>query len=537
MRKRLSRLLAAAVVLCALPLLLAACAGRQAEDGLDEGTLRIGVAKDIRGFDVQNYSLSALEAVHVNVFNHLVRWDGDMRVQPDLAASWERRDARTWRFRLRRDVRWHNGDPLVAEDVRYTLERAARDDTVTDPNYRIIERVDVIDAHTLDVVTRQDDPMLLSRLARVGSYIMPSRYIRERGFPHFLAHPIGTGPYRVQSWTKDDRVVLGANADYFGGTPRWRTVVVRAIPDDSTRVSELLTGGVDVAVGIPAPDVARIERDEGLRIVTGPSQRIMQLLVRTSPGYATHDPGVRRALALAIDAGLLCEAIFDGRATPTSALVPPGSVGFDPALHESTAANPAAARALLARAAPGGAVEIGMVATSGVYGQDKEIALAVASMLENAGFRVDLELLDGTQFNRLVRQRRMPELYMVGYTNSMFDGQVSLQRFSATAGGGASDYANPAYDELLLRAGAEMDAGIRQALLLDAQAMVARDLPAIPLFQYPDVYGIDARLRFSPAPDELIRADAILLDERGAAPVARPHVRGAPAGPSGTTGA
>lgn len=489
------------------------------------GTLIVAVQKDIRGFDVQNYSLSSLEAVHVNVFDHLVKWDAALNLVPDLAQSWERVSDHAWRFHLRRGVTWHDGSAFDAADVKFTLERAARDPLVTDTAYRIIDRVVIVDPHTVDVITKRPDPMLLNRLARVGSYIMPAAYIRKGGFQNYLRRPIGTGPYKVASWSRDDRVVLSANDRYFGGRPRWRTVVVRAVPDESTRVSELVAGGVDVAVGMPVSDIGRVAAIPRLKTVSGPSQRAMQMMVKTAPAGVTGDVRVRRAIDLAVDDALICRTIFSGHCRTTLQVVTPGAPGFDPSLDGRSNYDPRLARALLKEARYDPRRTLRMVGTSGVFSQDREVALAVAAMLRQAGLTVDLDLVDGVRFNKMIRQRRLPDLYIVGYTNSMFDGEPSLMRFADLKGKGVSDFRDKAYAAIVRSAGEQLDPAERAAQLRSAQRILAAQLPVIPMFRLADIYGLRSDLDLVPRHDELVVANDIGPAGKAAVP-SRPPLNG-----------
>jgi peptide/nickel transport system substrate-binding protein len=238
MKKRwsfgLSLVMAAAIV-------LAGCnksdteANTGIEGGEKEKVLTFALAKDISSFDVQNYSASSLEAVHVNMYSHLLKNDAKQNKVPDLATSWEKRDDKTWRFKLRQGVKFHNGDPFTAADVKYTLERVAKDPKIPDnANYKMITEVKIIDEYTVDILTEYPDPLILNRLARVGSYIMPAKYIQEKGWDYYLNNPVGTGPYKFSSWKKDDRVELVKNPDYFGDKPKWDKLIVRSIPDEST---------------------------------------------------------------------------------------------------------------------------------------------------------------------------------------------------------------------------------------------------------------------------------------------------------------
>src|SRR5699024_3052737 len=156
------------------------------------------------------------------------------------------------------------------------------DDTLREyGNYKQIKEVQVKSDYEFDIITENPEPILLNRLSRIGSGILPKNYIEADGWDVFLDKPVGTGPYELKEWKKDDRLVLEHFEDYFGDAAKWEEVMFRSIPEDSTRVSELLTGGVDIAVNIPPTDFERIESTDGVSIEAADSQRVMLLILRT----------------------------------------------------------------------------------------------------------------------------------------------------------------------------------------------------------------------------------------------------------------
>src|SRR5699024_3050268 len=245
-------------------LLLAACSGGNDEEGAEEGTsndssdgasdkvLTIGNSNDIVSDDIHDHNNTSTEAVHANMCNYLVKNDPDEGFIPDLAESWENVDETKWEFKLKEGVKFHNGDELTAEDVKFTLERVANDSALLEYGaYRQIEEVEVVSDYEFVIHTYEPEPALLNRVSRIGSGILPKNYIETEGWDVFLENPVGTGPYQFEEWQKDSQLTLTRFDDYFGDEPKWSQVEFRAIPENSTRVSELLTGGIDLAVNIP----------------------------------------------------------------------------------------------------------------------------------------------------------------------------------------------------------------------------------------------------------------------------------------------
>jgi len=476
-----------------------------------EKVLTIARGTDMVSFDVHNHQNNSTHAIHVNVFNSLVKRDQTMNFQPDLATKWEQVDDTTWRFHLREGVTFHNGDPFTAADVKYTLERVAKEQSLLEyTNYKQIKEVKVVDDLTVDIVTNGPDPILINRISRQGSGILPSKYIEEKGFDHFLSNPVGTGPYKFLEWKRDDRITFEKYDGYFGDKPKWDKVVFRTIPEDSTRVAELLTGGVDIATDIAPADWDRVKANENTDIVTGPTQRVMQLVLRMTEGSVTADPRVREAIELAIDKQAIAETILAGAAKPTRAMVTP-EAGADPDLYGKSLYDPEKAKQLLKEAGYENGLELTFSSTNGRYIKDKEIAELIMAMLDEVGIKVKLEVLEWSKFNEKFKGKKFDELYMLGYGNSMFDASSPLYLNQSERAKGETDFNSPELDELLAQSDVNMDAESRKQQLYKVQQILAKERPRVFLFQTDAIYGVNKRIQFTPRSDENTYVDEIIL--------------------------
>ncbi|QRG70072.1 ABC transporter substrate-binding protein [Brevibacillus choshinensis] len=481
-----------------------------AQSDSGEKVLTFASGNDIVSFDIHDHNNTSTEAVHVNMFNYLVKKDRDQKVQPDLATSWEIVNDKTWRFKLREGVTFHNGDPFTAEDVKFTLERIAKDQKLLEyGNYKQIKEVKIVDPHTVEIITNESEPVLLNRLSRLGSSMLPSKYIKEKGWDEFLKNPVGTGPYKFQEWKRDDRLILVKNEQYFGDKPKWDKLIFRSIPEDATRVAELLTGGVDIAVNIPPSDLDRIEGNEGTHTATGPTQRVMQLTVRTTPGTVTENPKVREAIDLAIDEKAIVDSILAGGGTPTRTRVTPGNFGANPDLFGKALYDPERAKQLLAEAGYPNGVDITFSATSGRYLKDKETAELIQAMLGEVGIRAKLDLLEWSKFNETYKAKKFGELFMIAYANSMFDASLAFDRITTERGKGETDYSNPEVDQLLKDAEKNMNLEERAKQYVKVQEIIAQDRPQIYMYQMNANYGVSDKINFEPRLDEMLFADEI----------------------------
>ncbi|MFA9560023.1 ABC transporter substrate-binding protein [Evansella sp. AB-rgal1] len=498
----------------AFVIVLAACSNNgnnegntngDAKDDTDERVLTIANPADINTFDPQNNSVITTSAVLVNVYNKLVKRDAEGHIVPDLATTWDQVDEVTWEFELVDGVTFHNGDALTAEDVKFSLERIATDSSLLmHGTFNKILEVNVINNTTVQIVTEDPDPQLLSRLSIAAASILPKDYFAEVGIDEFLQNPIGSGPYQYSQWLRDDRVELVKFDEYFEGAPKWDTVRFQVVPEDSTRVSELLTGGIDIAFNIPSSDIERIEANDGTHVALEPIQRVIQLWLSTEEDAPTADPRVREAIELAIDNQVIIDQILEGNATPTRTHVSPGNFGADESLYNTYLYDPDRARELLAEAgyADGITVEI---SANNYY---REIGEVVGGMLAAVGITADIEMIEQSQFADRLFNHALAEGVLVGWGNDMFDGSI-LELFRES---NVTSYSNSYVEELLDAAAYNMDEEERAAQYREIQQILAEERPVVYLFQLRGRYGVSDRINYTPRLDELYYADEIELN-------------------------
>lgn len=480
-------------------------------DGEVDRTLTVAVGSDMVSFDIHNHNNTSTEAIHVNMFNYLFKKDANGEIYPELVEEYNTIDDLTIEMKLKEGVTFHNGDPLTSEDVKYTLERVATDDTLREyPNYKQIKEVQVIDELTFRVVTHAPEPSLLHRLSRLGSGILPKNYIEENGFDHFLSNPVGTGPYQFKEWVRDDRITLVPFENYFEGkVEEWDEVVFRVIPENSTRVSELLTGGVDIAVNIPPADWDRVNSNEGTSIVQEISNRVIMLIVRSTEGLPTADVRVRQALDYAIDDGTLANVVLKGGAVPTTTMVGPGNFGHNPDLYDTYNYDVEKAKALLEEAGYADGFEITLQAPRGRYLQDAEVAEMIAGMLAAINVKVNVEFLEWSNFVEMRNANENKELYLLGLGNSMFDGAYSVDWYRAERMAGHTDYKNDRIEELLAASASNMNPEEREKQIQEISEIAAEEAPFIKLYQEKINLGVSDKIDFVPTSDEMINAKNI----------------------------
>ncbi|TLS54039.1 ABC transporter substrate-binding protein [Paenibacillus antri] len=505
-------------------LLLAACGGQgganesasepAAAGAAESGeVLTIALSQDVDTFDTHNTTAISTEAVMVNLQSYLLKRDHDSKVQPHLAESYESVDDVTWAFALKEGITFHNGDPLTSEDVKFSLERVALDNKlVQHQNYKTIKEVEIIDETRFNIITNGPDPVLPYRIAREASGIFPKKYIEEVGWEGYLKHPVGSGPYEFVEWRKGDRLVLSKYDDYFAGdVAQWDTVVFRTIIENSTRIGEALTGGVDIASNIPPTDLERVENNDGTTIVPNDTTTVMMLMVNQNPEFKTSDPKVREAIDYAIDKQALIDKFTDGTAAPTRTRIVPGVPGFEESLYNTSRYDPERTRQLLEEAGygEGNPLEITYTASQGRSYADSEMAQMITGMLEAAGIKVNLQLLEASQYVDVRTNGKNAELLGTGWNNTMFDPSLALIHFHSTYNPKGFGYNNPLVDELLDRAAVNMNPEERAEQYKEVQRIAAEELPYIYLYRSNEYYSVGDDIEFTPRVDSMFYVEEI----------------------------
>ncbi|MCG5102197.1 ABC transporter substrate-binding protein [Oceanobacillus alkalisoli] len=478
----------------------------------DNRTLTIALGSDMVTFDVHDHINTSTEAIHVNMFNYLVKRDNETgEILPDLAESFENIDDLTWEFKLKEGVTFHNGDELTSADVKYSLERVATGEELKDyTNYNQIKEVEILDDYRFRIITHEPEPVLLNRISRIASGILPSKYIEENGFDHFLQNPIGTGPFQFVEWVRDDRIVFEVYDDFFEGKNEdWDQLVFRIIPENSTRVSELLTGGVDIAVNIPPADWDRVSDHEDTYLAQETSNRTLMIFLRSTEGYPTSDQRVREALDLAIDNQAIIDSLLGGAGVPTITRVAPGNFGFAEHLYDTYNYDFDRAKELLAEAGFPDGFEMTFHSPRGRYLQDAEVAEMVAGMWAQIGVTANIEFMEWSNFVELRNAHENEDAYLLGLGNSMFDAANALDWYNAERFEGETDYRNDEVEELLAAAMTNMDLEERNEQYIQAQELLAEDVAHIVLHMESINIGVSEGIDYTPTMDEMIYVDTI----------------------------
>jgi peptide/nickel transport system substrate-binding protein len=346
----------------------------------------VALGEDGESLDPPTSMLFTSEIYQQHLFDTLVGIEGDeLKPVGLLAERWETVTPTTWRFTLRRNVKFHDGKPLTAEDVKYSFEQYADPRNRRSVYAKGIVRAEVRDAGTVDLITSEPIAGMLFNLTRLQ--ILPRDAREKATAAGFAQSPVGTGPYRFVEWKRDQQLVLEANPTYWRGAVSPRRLVFRAIKDAGTRAAELRSGGVDIIAAPPVPQLDLIDSgDTQVVPVKGGRLIIYAFNVKQAP---FDNRKVREAMNLAVNKDAIVKSVLGGRGVVLAGPFTPPWLGFDPGVAPYPY-DVARARQLLAEAGHPQGFETSWAITQGVFLKDGEIAEAVAGQLRQVGVRAKL---------------------------------------------------------------------------------------------------------------------------------------------------
>jgi len=325
-----------------------------------------------------------------------------MELRPLLAESWKNLNPNTWELKLRRGVKFHNGEDFTAESVKFTVERAIASKLNTlakltwPPSFG--QEVLIVDPHTVRIVSKVPDPMVPSRLAAESMNMAPARGLAEFKDKFVTDRFIGTGPFRLVEQVVGDRVVVEANPGYWGPKPASPRIVWQVIPDPATRLAALQRGDVDVMLNLPFPLAPSVESDPNLRLYSELSSLTHGVLLNARESAPLKDRRVRQALNLAVDRQAIIKNLYAGRGRLLNTVAGKGVANsMDPGPYPY---DPARAKALLAEAGFPGGFPFTLWQSTGRYVLAEETAQVIAGYWDKVGVRTKVQVLEWAEYNK-----------------------------------------------------------------------------------------------------------------------------------------
>jgi peptide/nickel transport system substrate-binding protein len=482
---------------------LAACgtgsgSQQQAASGPKHGdTLKVAIGIDPDTLDPAAQTTTTAGQIVDMMAETLVTLDSKGALKPLLATSWTTSsDGLTWTFTLRQGVKFADGTPFNAQAVKFSVDR------LLDPNtFKAvpgvlggktgIAQVNVVDdTHVAFVLHTPFAPFAAAMTQTNSAIISPASVNVAPNTPAKIVQPVGTGPYKFSERVAGDHITMAANKDYWGTKANYDTQTYKIVPEAASREALIKSGGADVIALPPANDIPAMQADSSLKVILGPSDRTIQMVINTQDATQPllQKPEVRQALNYAVDKSAIIKSVMFGTATPLNAPMSTSLFGY--CQTGSYGYDPAKAKQMLQAAGAAG-MEVKVASPTGRYTQDIQVANAVAGYLRDVGLKVDGPATSdwptylATYANVPLAQSKI-DLHLLGWAPAYLDAQQQFLQFYSTqmppAGLETSYYKNPQLDTMIEQASSATDPAKRAQIYCNAAKIVWNDAPWIFLY-------------------------------------------------------
>lgn len=465
------------------------------------GTVTIAIPSDTPSLDPTIDTSPIGQNVRLNVYDQLTEIAPDSSVRPRLAKSWQASpDALTWTFTLRDNAKFHDGKPVTAEDVIWTYNKILGDEKSSVRAYLSkIKSMEKISDHELRI-TLVEPFAPFDRQVSLVSVVSKEAYERL-GAVQFNQTPIGSGPFRLVRWVKDDRIEMEAFADYWDGPAKIKTAIFRPIPAEASRVSALLSGEVDIVPMLPPPQAERLGNRSGSRVQRVESHKVVYMGYDVNNGILGN-LDFRKAVDTAIDREAITAKLLRGLGKPNGQIVAPASFGYDPSIPVMKY-DPELAKTLLQKANYKNEKIVIQYPTNNFNSGD-DVAQAIAGYMRAVGINVELQPMEYTAFFPLWSGRKLNNVHLFSYGPTSLDADLPLTSLYET-GRTRGYWTSPKVDELIRAQRAEPDLAKRRALISEIWKISQENVPYSMLYTETHVWGLRDRVAITPRPDGLIR--------------------------------
>lgn len=500
--KRMGRFMAAALTAAVITIPALSVA--------ESATLRWGGRADIYSLDPVSLASTSNLAFLNHIYEGLVRYDGEFKIEPALATKWELIDNKTWRFTLRKGVKFHNGAEFNADDVIASLKRASAPTSPLRGNIPLYVDSKKVDDYTVDVEVSAPTPLFLNDMTNIFMFDYqwlvdnkseaPTDYsTKTEGFTTFNSN--GTGPFKLESRVPDSKTVLIANDQWWDEKKHnLDRIEFMPIASPSTRVAALLSGEIDLVDSAPIQDLPRLESSKGITVKNRTELRTVFIAFNRKEKLEDgrdnpfNDIRVRQAFAASIDRDLINTKIMRGLARPSGSAVAPEIPGYSKALDEYSPADPELARKLLTEA---GQLDLrfSYMCMNDESINEEDICSGVNSMLKRSGFQPSIDMAPRA-VQSPKRTNGKADVFNLSWANEpTLDAYSLLAQVLSTRNDavGVSNYGGwsvPALDKLVEQAAIEPDNDKRLALEEQALKIAKDEVLVVPLHQQPIAWAM-----------------------------------------------
>ncbi|MGC1870020.1 MAG: ABC transporter substrate-binding protein [Acidobacteriaceae bacterium] len=450
----------------------------------DPNTVTIAIESSPTNLDPRIGVDAQSERIDELIFDSLVKKDAHFNLQPDLATSWDTPNPLTYIFHLRAGVKFQNGQPLTARDVKWTLD-SMRDHSILTSKYqayRNVASIDAPDSQTIVIHMKQPDAALLWNLSDGALGIVP-----YGSGSNFQQHPIGTGPFRLVRQELDKEVVLERNPLSWQTVPKISRLRFEVVPDEMTRALALRKGSADIASNALSPDMIwSMRNDKNLSVADSPGTIVQYLTFNLRDPYL-RDARVRQAIAYAVNRPLIISTLLRGMARPADSLLPPNHWAYtDDVAHYDY--NPQRAKQLLDDAGykcgPDG-LRFHLTMKTSNDGGARELAMTLQQQLRAVGIALDVRSFEFATFYSDISHGSFG-MYSLRWIGGNEDPDIFHYAFASASvpphGANRGDYSNAQVDQWLQVAASESDQAKRRILYVQVQQILAKEMPTLPLW-------------------------------------------------------
>jgi len=459
--------------------------------------LSIGLDSSIVSLDPTDYRDRNTQVALKNMFDSLTTRDKDLKVVPQLAESWKTLDDTTWEFKLRRGVKFHNGDDFTSKDVKFTLDRVTREgalDGKTSPRKSLLASlsgVTVVDDHTVRIQTAK--PWAILPLMLTLQEIVPQKYMKEVGSLGFQKKPVGTGPFQFVGKEGQDQLILERFENYYGGSPNnppvqkapLKYLIFKHIPENIVRIGMLQRKELDIITGISPETVGILKMTPELEVKTSPATRSHFVEINmTRPPF--DDPRIRLALNYAVDMKPVVDHVLGGQGRVLPSILLPNAFAYNPSLRPYEY-NIDKAKKLLNDAGYPKELSIKIYCPAAT----QPFANAIALFLTKVGVNYTIHVVQpGSSFD-IVANRSKWHLFVTSWGNSTLDPVgILVPKFKSGGRGNYSGYSNQRVDQLLSLADGTLDIKKRESYYKEVQGIIHKDVPIIFGYAAEEIYAL-----------------------------------------------
>lgn len=505
MLKSKKRSIALVIGSCLIASVFAGCGGGNSNEGAQanvstKDTLVVATAYDATSLDPHATNDVASSNVMTQIYETLVQMNDKNEVVPMLAESWKQIDDVTYEFKLKKGVKFQNGVEMKASDVKFSFIRASKSPAIA----HIMGDIDANsfktpDDYTVSFKIKHPCTGFLPSLVHTGASILSEKAVTEEG-SNYAMNPVGTGPFKFVSWSKNDRIQLQRFDDFHGTKSKIKTMTLKVVPEPTNRVIELESGGADIAYEISANDIKRVQENDKLQLLRTVDNST-QYLGFNNQKKPFNDIKVRQAISYALDTTSIVNTVWRGIGKVAVGPIGPNVKYSDKSLtvHEY---NVQKAKELLKEAGYPNGFKTTIWTNNKKERQD--MATIMQSQLKEVGIDVQIKVLEwGAYLDALSKGQQ--DMFMIGWTCQSPDPDMAvyapLHSSKAGPGGNYSFFKDPKVDDLIMKGRTMKDSDERKEVYTEIQKEVVDQAPWVFLLNGEQVVGASKSVKgFKPSP-------------------------------------